>query len=353
MAKKIRVGIGGFGRSGCDIHAKWLREVPDMFEIVAVSDEQDERLAEAARDFKCKTFKDWRELLKKTKDMDLFVNALPSLWHSEGTVAALKAGFNTVCEKPVGLSVKEFDAMAAAAKRSGKLFAPFQNSRFYPFFVKIREIIDSGAIGKLVHVHSVWGGFSRRWDWQTLLKNGGGNLHNTGPHPMDHAIVLFGKKQPKVFCKMKAIQPFGGDADDFCRVALYGDGKDDPLVEILLSSYLAFPMGPQYNISGTLGGIESNMTEVKWKFFNPAKAPKQAMWKKWSNNRQYCSEALPWEECSWKREMPNSFSHNSKAFYDNIHAALTKGADLVVEPGEVRRQIIAMEECYRQNSMFV
>ena len=76
MAKKLKVGIAGFGRSGCNIHARWFKEAPDKFEVVAVADQLDERLADATKDFKCKVYKDWRDLIKNTKDMDLFVNAL-------------------------------------------------------------------------------------------------------------------------------------------------------------------------------------------------------------------------------------------------------------------------------------
>ena len=47
------------------------------------------------------------------------------------------------------------------------------------------------------------------------------------------------------------------------------------------------------------------------------------------------------------------FNHNSMCFYNNVYDVLVNGAELVVKPEEVRRQIIATEECYRQNSMLV
>ncbi|MHC4873431.1 MAG: Gfo/Idh/MocA family protein, partial [Planctomycetota bacterium] len=186
MAKKLRVGIGGYGRSGRNIHAEWLRQDPKKFEIVAVADQLADRRKDAKDEWGCPVYKDYKELIKKT-DMDFFVNATPSNLHAKGTVEALNAGHNVVCEKPLGRTVKEFDGMVTAAKKNKKKFIPFQNSRFYPFFKKMREVIDSGVIGDLVSVRSVWGGYGRRWDWQTKQEFYGGNLLNTGPHPMDHA----------------------------------------------------------------------------------------------------------------------------------------------------------------------
>ena len=350
MAKVLRVGIAGYGRSGCDIHARWLREAPEQYKIVAVADQLLERREDAARDFGCAVYENYRDLLANTK-MDLFVNAMHSRLHTKGTVEAFEAGHNVVCEKPLARTVKDFDAMVAAAQKAGKLFAPFQNSRFYPFFRKMREIIDSGVLGEIVHIRIVWSGFGRRWDWQTLQEYYGGNLLNTGAHPMDHAVMLFGDKEPNVFCRMKSIQPFGGDADDFCAVTLYGEGS--PVIEVLLSSYLAYPIGDQYNISGTFGGLTGSSQGLRWKHFDPKEAPKQQFWASWSKDRQYCSEKLPWVEESWTYDNAKygEFQYNSKSFYDNVYDALVNGADLVVKPEQVRRQIAVIEECHRQNPL--
>jgi predicted dehydrogenase len=113
MTKKLKVGIGGYGRSGCDIHTRWLRQVQSKFTIVAVADQLPKRRREARSEWGCEVYDDYSKLLKNT-EMDLFINALPSALHGKGTVAACRAGNHVVCEKPVGRTVKEFDAMAAA-----------------------------------------------------------------------------------------------------------------------------------------------------------------------------------------------------------------------------------------------
>lgn len=352
MAKKVlRVGIAGQGRSGYDIHARWLRKAPRQYRIVATADLMAERRREAGKAFGCRTYRTWQELVRDG-ELDLFVNALPSDLHPKVTIAALNAGHNVVCEKPLSVKVKDFDRMTAAAGKAGKLFAPFQNSRFYPHFRLIQKIIASGKIGRLVHVRVAWSGFGRRWDWQTRQELWGGNLNNTGPHPMDHAVMLFGEKVPRVFCRMKSELGSFGDADDFCAVMLYGGAKD-PVVEVLVSSYLAYPQGEMYSINGTLGGITGGGSGLKWRYYEAKRAPKQRLMKGWSDRRQYCKETLPWVEKTWtppKTDL-DAFQLNSKVFYNNIHDVLTGRDKLVVTPAQVRRQIAVVEECHRQNRL--
>ena len=60
--KKIKVGIAGFGRSGCDIHGAFFKE-DDRFEVIAVSDALPDRRADAQRDFGCAVYSDYNELI--------------------------------------------------------------------------------------------------------------------------------------------------------------------------------------------------------------------------------------------------------------------------------------------------
>ena len=358
--KTIRVGIAGQGRSGYAIHAGWLKKAGETYLITAIADQLKERRDEAEKEFGARTYTDWRELVK-AGGFDLFINALPSPLHLQATIEALEAGYHVVCEKPMAGTVRDFDLMVAAAEKTGKVLAPFQNNRFQPFFQKILEIASSGILGEIVYVRSSWGSYSRRWDWQTIQCNMGGVLFNTGPHALDQALMLFGEKEtPSVFCKMSCHNEMGGDADDICAVTL--SGKQSPQVEILLSGYLAYPQGDMYNISGTRGGLKGNSNSLTWKYYDRAQAPKQDFWKTWSENRQYPNEKLPWIENHW--EVPAEIAKGNRSgytiasyeiavknFYDSIASALLEGSELVVTLPQVRRQIAVIEECRRQNPL--
>ena len=154
----IRVAIGGQGRSGYSIHARHLEKDYGRYQIVAVADQIPERRKDARNQFGARTYKDWTTMIA-AGEFDLFVNALPSPLHTPATIAALNAGAHVLCEKPMAKNLQEFDRMVAAAKRNNRVLAPFQNNRPQPFFEKMCEIIDSGVLGKIVYIRSVWGGF--------------------------------------------------------------------------------------------------------------------------------------------------------------------------------------------------
>ncbi|MBS1369122.1 MAG: Gfo/Idh/MocA family oxidoreductase [Lentisphaeria bacterium] len=352
MNEPIRVGIGGLGRSGFAIHSEYLKDDP-RFRVVAAADLLPERRRDAVERFGCRVYGNYAEMLE-AGGFDLFVNATPSRLHVEASLAGLAAGFHVLSEKPSATAAAEFGRIVAAAKAAGREFFPFQNSRYYPHFRKIREVIASGALGEIVCIRSNWSSFARRWDWQTLQCECGGNLWNTGPHPVDQAVVLFGDAEPRVFCRMASHHfDFGGDAENFCALTLYGEGS--PTIEIQISSFLAYPQGEQYNIQGTCGGLSGGPEGLRWKYFDPARAPKHGLWRPWSLDRQYCSEKLEWQEECWKlAETPSGaefFRIMSGGVYSNLHDVLRSGAEREITLEQVRRQIQIMEEAHRQNPL--
>ena len=357
--KIIRVGIAGQGRSGYNIHARCLRNITDKYVIAAAADQLAERRRDAENKFGARAYADYSDLIR-AGGFDLFVNALPSPLHVPATIQALKAGYHVVCEKPMAKSLAEFDRMAAASKKTGRFIAPFQNNRLQPFFDKMTEIIKSGVLGEIIYIRSNWSHFSRRWDWQTFQKNMGGVLFNTGPHAIDQALMLFpADVKPEVFCRMECKNRMGGDANDFCALTIHGPGA--PTIEINLSQYLAYPQEERYNISGTLGGLAGGETELRWKYYDPKKAPKQKFWTKWSVNRQYPHETLPWVEkiCKLKPDEAKksvgytlrSFPSGTERFYNNVYNALHGKEKLLITLPQVRRQIAILEEAHRQNKL--
>ena len=358
----IRVAIGGQGRSGYSIHARHLEKDYGRYQIVAVADQIPERRKDARNQFGARTYKDWTTMIA-AGEFDLFVNALPSPLHTPATIAALNAGAHVLCEKPMAKNLQEFDRMVAAAKRNNRVLAPFQNNRPQPFFEKMCEIIDSGVLGKIVYIRSVWGGFARRWDWQTWQDNLGGSLYNTGPHGLDQSLKLFGfNRTPKVFCRMDSNNAFGADAEDHCTVTLYDPKREAPQIDMIISAYMAYSQGDMYNVCGTYGGLTGGATELKWRYFNPKRAPKQKMWN-WSVDRKYTSEDLPWKEGRWTLEDEKakskdavgytlrSFASGPARIYANLHEVLTGDGKLEITLPEVRKQIAVIAECHKQNKL--
>lgn len=354
--KKIRVGIIGQGRSGRDIHRLAITcdpKVAKLFEVAAVADFIPERctpLADAVVESNFKVYSDYKEMLQD-KSIDLIVNTTFSQDHIPVSIEALEAGFNVLCDKPAARSPEELDQAIAVAKRTGKFFNIFQQSRFRAPFVKCMEVMNSGVLGRIVMVKVAYNGFARRWDWQTLQSMNGGVLHNTGPHPLDQCLQFYGDADPEqIICKMDRANVFG-DAEDHVKLLLMG--KDHPTIDMEISCCCAFP-GNIYEIYGTNGGLKADSAAVTWKYFIPEDAPDQHLVRGTLEGAgrlpAYCGEKLDFYEETWHA---NKVAEDSKywvrKYYEQLYAALTDGKPMDVTLEQVRRQLAVMVECYRQN----
>ena len=350
--RRIRVGIIGQGRSGRDIHGAWLIRDQGRYEIRAVVDPMKDRRERAVREYGCEAYRDHGALLKRD-DLDLVINATQSHMHVPVSLEILRAGFNCLTEKPLANRAGDVDRLIAGAKKAKKVLAVFQQSRFAPYFVQVRKVIESGVLGRIVQINVSFNGFSRRYDWQTLQGYMGGNLLNTGPHPMDQALQLFGTDvMPEVFCHMDCANT-AGDAEDHVFVSLRGEGR--PLVNVEISSCFAHPT-PIYRVYGTCGSMEANMTEANWRYFDPKSEPKAPRLQKKplcgpDGTPCYPINEIRWKKRSWKlpKSQGDLFSVISQRFYRMLHDTLVKGVPLEVTVEQVRQQIAVVEECQRQN----
>ncbi len=351
--KRLRVAIIGQGRSGRDIHSSHMRDLPEMFEIVAAVDPLKVRRTRAAEELKCEVYADYKPLLKR-RDLDLVVNASPSHLHVPISLELFKAGHNVLTEKPLARTVREVDQLAAAAKKAKKLFAIYQQSRFAPYFQQVSKVIDSGVLGRIVQISIAFNGFGRRWDWQTLTSWNGGNLMNTGPHPLDQALRLMDvptDQTPAVFCFMDRAH-FFGDAEGHVKLLLRAEKR--PLIDLEISSCCAYPLFT-YHLFGTQGGLKGGMTEMEWRYYKPAEAPRQRATEVPIHNPDwtpaYCGEQLNWHTEKWQvpEEQKDLFRTLGLAYYRMLHKHITQGGPLVVTPAQVRQQIAVIQEAHRQN----
>ncbi len=340
-SKKIRVGIAGLGRSGWDIHAALIGTLKSKYDVVAVFDQEDERLQEANRRFGCATYRRFRGLVHDD-DVELVVVAMPTHLHARYSVAALNAGKHVVCEKPMATSLQAADRMIAAAERNDRILSVFQNRRYAQDFCQVRKVIDSGKLGRIVQIKIAHHGFRRRWDWQTLKKYGGGELNNTGPHPIDQALVLFGDREPRVFCLRDRTLTLG-DADDHVKVVLHGPCA--PTVEVEITAACAYGQST-WLVMGTLGSLTGSTQELKWTYFNPAKAPKREVDEGPAAGRRYQRETLPLVERSWS--LTEDKGPGQEGFYLDLYQTLRHGRRLQVTPESVRRQMWVLDRCRRQ-----
>lgn len=307
--------------------------------ITAVADTDASRRVEAERDLGARSYADAEGLLADPQ-LDVVVVASPNRLHTPQACAAMLAAKHVVCEKPFGLSRRDADQMIRISKQTGRVLAPFQNRRYEPHFLKVKEIIDSGQLGRILQIRMVWSQFTRRWDWQTLRSCGGGSLNNHGAHLLDHALQLFGDAEPQVFADLQRSLTLG-DAEDHVKLILHGPGS--PTIDIESFSSCAYP-GERWNIVGTRGGMRGTTDELRWKWMDWSVMPKRQVDDGPVRGRIYQREEYDWHEEKW--ETPADAVSPYVQFYRDLEQSLRFGEPLFITPESVARQISVLEACH-------
>ena len=133
-------------------------------------------------------------------DIDVVYNPLPNHLHAEWTINAIEAGKHVLCEKPMGLMPAEVDAMEAAAIKHGKVVAEAFMYRHHPQTLKVKELVESGAIGKLQLVR---GSFTFKMSTDVNIRlvpeMGGGSIWDVGCYPISYARFIVGAEPLEVF----------------------------------------------------------------------------------------------------------------------------------------------------------
>ena len=96
---------------------------------------------------------DWRKLVER-KDIDLIDIASPNDTHAEIAIAAAKAGKMVLCEKPLGRTAAEAEAMVDAVETAGVANMVWYNYRRVPAVVLLKQLIDEGRFGRIFHYRS-------------------------------------------------------------------------------------------------------------------------------------------------------------------------------------------------------
>ena len=338
----IRYGVVGLGRSGWGIHVKDLRPRPEA-KIVAIVDPLAERRQEAVDEFGCQAYERFEDMLRQD-DIEVVVIATPSVNHCPETIAALRAGKHVAVEKPMAMNVDEADRMIAAAKEADQKLFVHQNYRFLREFTHLREVAESGLIGRLYHIRNYIAGFSRRFDWQTLAKNGGGVLNNTCPHFVDMILQLLGAPVTDVMGDLQQIAS-AGDVEDHVKVLLRAANGCTADMEISSAQNIAREM-PKWILCGTCGTLTSDGKESVIRWFDPKEVKPIEPIDQAVPDRNYHSDELPWQEKTVKTEGPDI-----GGFYHNVLAVLRRGESMYVTPESVR-QVIDVTARIRKGTAF-
>jgi len=319
--ESVTVGIVGLGRAGWGLHLEPISKLSG-FKIIAVADPLPERCQEAADLLACETFSSIDQLLAKS-DAELIVVATPSSTHYEDSLKVLKAGRHCITEKPMALQSAQADELVSLAAKNGLGLFVNHTHLHLPTYYHLKGVIASGVLGKLFSIRVFWGSFGRRWDWQTLKKNGGGQLNNTCPHVLSVVLPLLGSRVKRVFADLRNIKD-AGDAEDHVHIVM--QAESGITADVVVSTAMALS-GPRWMLCGSQGTLTSDGTTSKLRYFDATKVAALDVIDAAAPGRQYQYEQLPWVE-----EELTAAQSPVKPFHENILEALTQNAAPVVAP---------------------
>ncbi len=270
MVKLAMIGAGNIAQT----HVNAYMKNPNV-EIVAVCDLNEEKLNKFADKYDIKNrYTSVEEMLANEKDLDAADVCVWNVNHAQCSIAALNAGLNVLCEKPMAYSAQQAEDMLAAAKKNNKLLMIGFVKRFGDDTKVTKDFIDQGYFGDIYYSKATYlrrHGNPGGWFSNKAL-SGGGPVIDLGVHVIDHTRFLMGNPKPvsvyaATFDMLKnrphlktdvSWKPAEAKADDICDVedlAIAMIRYDNGAVTLLETSYSLNDEGiTSSQLFGTKGG---------------------------------------------------------------------------------------------------
>jgi predicted dehydrogenase len=236
---KLKLGLIGCGWWGMvDVEAAFKVggvEVIALCDVDSAHLEKSAAKVEALQGQRPKTFKQYEDLLK-VEGLQAVIIATPPQWHALQFIAAVERGLDVYCEKPLAYDIREGEAMAAAAKKAGRIVQVGFQRRQSAAIRQVRDYIQQGNAGSIIQAEAqinyradmkdatpqeppasldwdLWCGPAPKLPyspnighmaWRLEKEYGHGHLVDWGIHLIDAARWILGETAPK------AVQAVGG-----------------------------------------------------------------------------------------------------------------------------------------------
>jgi predicted dehydrogenase len=229
--------------------------MPDVI-LVALAEPDEGRRNFAHRSVpQAAAYPDYSELLELS-ELDAVVICSPTQFHAATAKAALTKGKAVYLEKPLASNLREAEEVVKIWKDSGKAGMVGFNYRFHPFYKTAKEKIQSGVLGRIISIRSIFSSHSKQLpEWKQNRSSGGGALLEIGSHHLDLIPFLTGQRVVKVFAQIQSNRSEGDtasihldlsngtvvqslfslNASDEDRIEIYGDTS-----KLSFDRYLSF-----------------------------------------------------------------------------------------------------------------
>lgn len=147
----ITLGAGARG----NVYGNYAVQFPRELDIVGVAEPipiRNERYAKKHNIPDEKRFVTWEHVFEQPKFADAIIITTPDDLHYGPCMKALEMGYDVLLEKPIAPTEKECRDILALANKTGRIVAVCHVLRYAPYFIKLKEMVDSGVLGELISI---------------------------------------------------------------------------------------------------------------------------------------------------------------------------------------------------------
>lgn len=287
-SRRIRLGMVGGGQGAFigGVHRIAAR-LDDHFELVAGAfSSNPERANASALELGIAADRSYAEFAEmaaaeaaRQDGIEVVAIVTPNHLHFGPAKAFLEAGIHVICDKPVTATMQEARELATIVEASGKLFVLTHNYTGYPMIRQMRDMVASGAIGKLRHVQAEYaqdwlteavettGAKGAEWRTDPARSGAGGAIGDIGTHIFNAAAFVTGEVPEQLLADLTAFVP-GRRLDDSANILLrYASGAKGMLwaSQVAVGNENALSL----RVYGDKGGLEWHHEACDQLWFTP------------------------------------------------------------------------------------
>jgi predicted dehydrogenase len=342
----LNLGLIGYGGMG-DWHLYNSPEAEGL-RVVAAYDIDENRLPVArkrAGEMGVADFRTYERLCDLLGDerLDAVLVVTPNDTHKELCLAAIAAGKNVVCEKPVMMDSAELEEVITAAEEAGVLFTVHHNRRWDEDFRIAREIVRAGTIGEVFLIDTkLHGARGLMHGWRGLPEKGGGIIYDWASHIGDQLLDLHPGPVARVYCQTRRV--INEKVEDFFELVMT---FEDGLVARVEAGTFCLPgVFRSWHVCGDGGALQVAL--------NPAVGWEGAVHKVHEFDRTWDPTIINDYTGPTRTFAPlpsdllplPKVAHRWGEFYENVGAAIRGEAELIVTPDQVRRVMALIDSCF-------
>lgn len=292
LGSRVRLAVigGGEGAFIGETH-RMASRLDDAYELVAaaVSSNSDkalwpQRALDVAPD---RCYADWRELIRQESSRpdgaEVIAVMTPNDSHADICITALHAGFHVICDKPLGTTLEQAQAVAQAVDETGRLLCLTHCYSSYPLVRQAREMVKTGLIGEVLQVqllftqgHMTQPGEPRK-SWKQDPQRSGASLIliDIGTHAHHLGAYVTGLTVDQVCADVGAVVP-GRQVDDYASALLkFNNGAKGTFW--VTQAAAGCEHGLSFRVHGTLAGLEWQQENPNVLHYRPIKGYAQTI----------------------------------------------------------------------------